>query len=150
LVILQNSKDLYYVLRSLEVTMEDKSEAGKVCMCALDGTMDLLGKKWVLFAINSIGNHGTVRFTELYDELRGVSPSTLSWVLRELQAAGLIERKSFAEIPPRVEYSLTKNGRELRLAIQPLLLWASRQDSYPERLAKCDPKHYVNISPVQH
>ena len=128
--------------------MKDESEVETVCMCALDGTMDLLGKKWVLFAINSIGNHDTVRFTELYDELRGVSPSTLSWVLRELQKAGLIERRSFAEIPPRVEYSLTKNGKDLRQAIQPLLLWASKQDSYPERLANCNPKHYVTINVV--
>jgi DNA-binding HxlR family transcriptional regulator len=130
--------------------MKDESKVEAVCMCALDGTMDMLGKKWVLFAINSIGNHGTVRFTELYDELRGVSPSTLSWVLRELQKAGLIERRSFAEIPPRVEYSLTKNGKDLRQAIQPLLLWASKQDSYPERLAKCNPKHYVTINIVKH
>jgi len=129
--------------------MEDQSNVETVCMCALDGTMDLLGKKWVLFAINSIGNHNAIRFTELYDELRGVSPSTLSWVLRELQEAGLVERKSFAEIPPRVEYNLTKNGKDLRLAVQPLLLWASKQDTYPERLAKCNPKHYVTINLTQ-
>jgi DNA-binding HxlR family transcriptional regulator len=129
--------------------MGDKSNVETVCMCALDGTMDLLGKKWVLFAINSIGNHHTVRFTELYDELRGVSPSTLSSVLREIQAVGLVERRSFAEIPPRVEYSLTKNGEDLRRAVQPLLLWASKQDGYPERLAKCNPKHYVTINLAQ-
>ncbi len=114
-------------------------------MCALDGAMDLLGKKWVLFAINSIGGRGTVRFTELYEELRGVSPSTLSWILRKLRDAGVIERKPFAEIPPRVEYSLTRNGEDLRQAIQPLLLWASKQDSYPERLESCNPKRYVEI-----
>ncbi len=69
-------------------------------MCALDGAMELLGKKWVLFVINSIGSHGTMRFKELYEELRGVSPSTLSWILRELHSAGVVDRKSFAEIPP--------------------------------------------------
>ncbi len=99
-----------------------------------------------MFAINSIGRHGTIRFKELYLELRGVSPSTLSWILRNLQAAGVVDRKSFAEIPPRVEYSLTQNGKDLQRAIQPLLLWASKQDSYPERLENCDPKRYVEIS----
>ncbi len=125
--------------------MKNQSNVAEVCLCALDGTMDLLGRKWVLFAINSIGDHGAVRFTELYGELHGVSPSTLSWILRELQAVGVVERKSFPEIPPRVEYKLTHNGRGLQRAIQPLLLWASKQDSYPERLANSNQKHYVKI-----
>ena len=49
--------------------MKNRSEPAEVCMCALDGVMDLLGKKWVLFTINSIGGHGTIRFSELYQEL---------------------------------------------------------------------------------
>ena|ERR1039458_5086811 len=125
--------------------MKNRSEPEEVCMCALDGVMDLLGKKWVLFTINSIGGHGTIRFSELYQELRGVSPSTLSWILRKLGEAGVIERRSFAEIPPRVEYSLTRNGKDLQQAIQPLLLWASKQDGYSELLESCDPKRYVEI-----
>jgi len=127
------------------VTVKNRSEPEEVCMCALDGAMDLLGKKWALFAINSISGHGTIRFTELCQELRGVSPSTLSWILRKLREAGVIERRSFAEVPPRVEYSLTRNGKDLQQAIRPLLLWASKQDSYPERLENCEPKRYVEI-----
>jgi DNA-binding HxlR family transcriptional regulator len=115
-------------------------------MCALNGTMDLLGKKWVLFTINSIGNHSSVRFTDLNKELKGVSPSTLSWILKELEQTGVIDRKSFAEIPPRVEYSLTSNGRELRKAIIPLLLWAAKQDDYPKKTENCDPCQYVEVN----
>ncbi|MDG7013640.1 MAG: helix-turn-helix transcriptional regulator [Nitrososphaerota archaeon] len=116
------------------------------CMCALNGTMDLLGRKWVLFAINSIGNHGSVRFTDLNRELRGVSPSTLAWILKQLEQIGVIKRKSFAEIPPRVEYSLTSNGKDLRTAIIPLLLWAARQDDYPMKVEGCEPCQYVQVS----
>jgi DNA-binding HxlR family transcriptional regulator len=108
--------------------------------------MNLLGKKWVLFAINSIGNQGSIRFKELYGELRGVSPSTLSWILRQLESAGIVERRAFAETPPRVEYNLTSNGRELRQAIIPLLVWASKQDTYPEQLGECNPRDYVNVN----
>ena len=115
-------------------------------MCALNGTMDLLGKKWVLFTINSIGNHGAVRFTDLNRELRGVSPSTLAWILKQLEQTGVIERKSFAEIPPRVEYSLTSNGKELRKAIIPLLLWAAKQDDYPKKIENCEPCQYVKVT----
>jgi DNA-binding HxlR family transcriptional regulator len=128
--------------------MQSQSNANEVCICALNGIMNLMGKKWVLFAINSIGNHSSIRFKELYGELRGVSPSTLSWILRQLESAGIIERRAFAETPPRVEYSLTSNGKELRQAIIPLLAWASRQDTYTGQLGQCNPKDYVNVSLV--
>lgn len=115
-------------------------------MCALDGTMDLLGKKWVLFTINAIANHGSARFKELYGELGGISPSTLSSILRSLESRGLVSREPFAEIPPRVEYRLTGNGVGLREAILPLLAWASEQDGYAERAEKCDPRQYVRVA----
>ncbi|MCL5788677.1 MAG: helix-turn-helix transcriptional regulator [Candidatus Marsarchaeota archaeon] len=118
----------------------------EVCMCALDGTMDLLGKKWVLFTINAIGNHGSVRFKELYSELHGISPSTLSSILRQLESHGIVKRMSYAEIPPRVEYSLSENGLELRKAIIPLLVWASRQDGYSKMEKSCDPSQYIKVS----
>ncbi len=54
-----------------------------------------------------------------------MSPKTLSDTLKELRAEGLIKRESFAEIPPRVEYSLTKDGIDLRKSIIPLLEWAA-------------------------
>lgn len=58
-------------------------------------------------------------------ELTGVSPKTLSDTLKQLQAEKLIKRESFAEIPPRVEYSLSEDGIELGKAIMPLLRWAA-------------------------
>jgi DNA-binding HxlR family transcriptional regulator len=61
----------------------------------------------------------------MMEELHGISPTTLTETLQGLQREGLIGRESFAEIPPRVEYSLTKDGAQLRKAILPLLQWAS-------------------------
>jgi DNA-binding HxlR family transcriptional regulator len=115
------------------------------CICALDGTMDLLGKKWVLFTVNAIGTHGTMRFTELIKELKGVSPATLSWILRRLGQSDVVDRKAFAEIPPRVEYSLTVSGKELRKAIVPLLLWAAERDQYSQARNDCDAGQFVEI-----
>ena len=57
-----------------------------------------------------------------------ISPKTLSDRLKELEKAGLIIRESFAEIPPRVEYSLTKEGIELRNLMIPLIEWASKRE----------------------
>ncbi|EQD65497.1 HxlR family transcriptional regulator [mine drainage metagenome] len=120
--------------------MKDRTERRQTyCLCALNGTMSLLGKKWVLFAVNAIGRHGSVRFTDLARELSGVSPATLSWILRRLAQSGVVERRAFAEIPPRVEYSLTESGAELQQAIIPILLWASRRDQYSQMLDDCDP-----------
>jgi DNA-binding HxlR family transcriptional regulator len=96
-----------------------------VCLCPLEGIIDVIGKKWSLLIVNAIGNHGKLRFNTLMQELGKISPKTLSDTLKELQAEGIVQRESFAEIPPRVEYSLTDAGLELRKAIIPLLQWAA-------------------------
>jgi len=110
-----------------------------VCFCPLEGVIDVIGKKWALLIINAIGNHGRLRFNSLMQELGNVSPKTLSDTLKELRTEGLVERESFAEIPPRVEYSLTTDGIELRRAIVPLLKWAASRSSCEKR--KCAPAY---------
>ena len=109
-------------------------ESDHTCFCPLKGIIDVISKKWALLIVNALGNHGTLRFNDLMEELEGISPKTLSDTLKVLQAEGLIRRESFAEIPPRVEYSLTHDGVELRRSIMPLLRWAAtRNGVYKER-----------------
>jgi DNA-binding HxlR family transcriptional regulator len=75
------------------------------------------------------------------ETLKGISPKTLSDTLKDLQAENLIKRESFAEIPPRVEYYLTKDGTELRKSIIPLLEWtANRSGSEKKQCADCPPQ----------
>jgi DNA-binding HxlR family transcriptional regulator len=108
--------------------MQSKNEV--VCYCPLEGIIDVISKKWALLIINAIGNYGSLRFNRILEELNGISPKTLADTLRQLQNEKLLKRESFAEIPPRVEYSLTEDGRGLREAIVPLLKWsATRQCS---------------------
>lgn len=103
-------------------------ESNHVCFCPLSGIIETIGKKWALLVINALGNRGKLRFNQLMDELKRISPKTLTDILKELQKEGLIKRDAFAEVPPRVEYSLTEDGIELRKAIIPLLKWtASRR-----------------------
>ncbi|PVX26413.1 MAG: transcriptional regulator [Candidatus Bathyarchaeum sp.] len=112
----------------------------QTCICPLKGVIDLISKKWALLIINALGNCGTLRFNKLMETLNGISPKTLSDTLKELQAEGLINRESFAEIPPRVEYSLTNDGVELRKSIIPLLEWtANRNGIDKERCEQCPP-----------
>ena len=79
----------------------------EVCLCAMKGVIDVIARKWSLFVLNVIGNSERLRFNEIMKSLDGVSPTTLTETLEKLLSLGLVRRESFAEIPPRVEYSLT-------------------------------------------
>ena len=108
--------------------MKNKNEA--VCYCLLEGIIDVSSKKCALLVINANGNYGRLRFNELKEELHSISPKTLADTLKQLQNEQLLKRESFAEIPPRVEYSLTEDGQGLREAVVPILKWAAtRQGS---------------------
>jgi DNA-binding HxlR family transcriptional regulator len=111
----------------------DRNEV--VCYCPLKGIIDLISKKWALLIINAVGNYGSLRFNKLMEELHGISPKTLADTLKQLQNEGLLRRESFAEIPPRVEYSLTEDGRGLREAVVPILKWAATRPGSKRR--KC-------------
>lgn len=112
--------------------MHSESKRKKlVYLCPLKGIIDIISRKWALLTIAAIGNHGTLRYNGLLKELEGISPKTLADTLKALQGAGLITRRSFNEIPPRVEYSLTEDGAKLREAVLPLLKWAASRA--PER-----------------
>ena len=106
--------------------MPDK--CNQVCLCPIKGVIDVISKKSALLIVNTLGNREKVRFNDLMKELDGISPKTLSDTLKDLQIEKLIRRESFAEIPPRVEYSLTENGTELRKAIIPLIKWAATRE----------------------
>lgn len=98
---------------------------GLACYCPVDGVIDTISKKYSLQIVGLLGANGPMRYGELEDVLGATSSSLLSNRLEDLAETGLIERRSFDEIPPRVEYSLTPRGRELEARIQPLLEWAA-------------------------
>lgn len=114
-------KDIRNPVTKTKINTNDK---GIICLCPLDGIIDIISKKWALLIINEIGNHQRLRYTVLMKELQKISPKTLADMLKELERYNLIKRESFNEIPPRVDYTLTSDGEELRKAIIPLLQWA--------------------------
>lgn len=75
--------------------------------------------------VSIIGAHESLRFAEIEDHLSSASTSTISKRLDEFEDAGLLSRTQYNEIPPRVEYSLTEDGDEVRTRLEPLLEWAS-------------------------
>jgi DNA-binding HxlR family transcriptional regulator len=81
-------------------------------ICPVARTARIISGKWTLLIIRDLAS-GVKRFNQLERSLHGISPKTLSERLRSLEEAGIILRKTFAEVPPRVEYSLTEKGHDL-------------------------------------
>jgi DNA-binding HxlR family transcriptional regulator len=80
--------------------------------CPVSACAEILGGKWTILLIRDLAD-GRSRFCELERSLDGISPRTLSLRLRALEEQGVVERKTFPEVPPRVEYSLTEKGEAL-------------------------------------
>src|SRR4051794_41623513 len=80
--------------------------------CPVGSCAEIISGKWTLLVIRDLAD-GRQRFCELERSLEGISPRTLSLRLRALEEHGIVERRTFPEVPPRVEYSLTEKGRAL-------------------------------------
>ncbi len=80
--------------------------------CPVCRTAEIVCGKWTLLVIRDLAD-GRSRFCELERSLQGISPRTLSLRLRALEEEGIVERQTFPEVPPRVEYALTDKGRAL-------------------------------------
>jgi DNA-binding HxlR family transcriptional regulator len=101
-----------------------------ICLCPLEGIINIIAKKWAILIISILGHHEKIRFNEIALHLDGISPKTLADVLKDLQKENLIHREAFSEIPPRVEYSLTEDGKKLCQAVLPLIQWAEERDTF--------------------
>jgi DNA-binding HxlR family transcriptional regulator len=91
--------------------------------CPVTATMKVLGGKWKPILINAIYFTAPSRFGELKRSVKGITQSMLTQQLRELENDGIISRKIYAEIPPKVEYTLTEFGLTLSPVIQTLADW---------------------------
>ncbi|MFB6284441.1 MAG: winged helix-turn-helix transcriptional regulator [Halobacteria archaeon] len=99
------------------------------CYIPLTGLFDILSSKYAIHVICVVGAHSSLRFNEIENHLDGVSTSTLSKRLEETVDEGLVERRQYDEIPPRVEYQLTDEGEELRVKLKPLLEWVEMKQN---------------------
>lgn len=100
--------------------------------CGIRNLLDRVGDKWSLMIIDILSG-GTLRYSELDHKIESISQKMLSVTLKSLETDGLISRKVYPQIPPRVEYSLTALGETLLPAINMLKKWAA--DSMPAILA---------------
>jgi DNA-binding HxlR family transcriptional regulator len=93
-------------------------------VCGLDAALDVMGGKWkglILWALRSEAR----RFGELRRVVQGISEKILIQHLKEMEADGIVTRRDFKEVPPRVEYALTPFGESLFVAVAPLCEWGT-------------------------
>jgi DNA-binding HxlR family transcriptional regulator len=101
--------------------------------CGLDAALCVLGGKWKPLILFHLA-HGTRRYGELRRAVGGVTDKVLIQQLKELQADGIIDRRDFQEIPPKVEYSLTAFGQTLGKALAPLCAWGTRHSDAVQKI----------------
>ena len=107
---------------------ETESVESIECMCPATGLVQIIGRKYALRLLTVIGEQQSIRFNDLKTLMDDMSSSTLTIRLAELERAALIERRTFSETPPRVEYKLTIEGRKLRRSLFTLSKYASRKE----------------------
>ena len=103
--------------------------------CPVARTAEIIGNKWTPLIVRDLA-YGQKRFSELERSLRGISPKTLSERLKKLEECEVVDRRCFAEVPPRVEYTLTSKGYALLPVIDSMREfgrdWLSDDDCGPE------------------
>ena len=103
----------------MKSTIENKLPA-----CPVEITMSLIGDKWKILIIRDLLT-GTKRFGELKKSLGSITQKVLTNNLRQMEASGLVMRKVYAEVPPRVEYSLSETGLSLKPILDSMVSWGN-------------------------
>ena len=92
--------------------------------CPVETTLTLIGDKWKVLILRDLLS-GTKRFGELKRSIGSVSQKVLTAQLRAMEASGLVSRKVYPEVPPRVEYTLTETGYSLRPILDSMVAWGT-------------------------
>lgn len=103
--------------------------------CPVEVTLSMIGDKWKVLIIRDLLN-GTKRFGQLKKSVSGISQKVLTTNLRQMEDAGLILRKVYAEIPPRVEYTLSDVGYSLAPVLNAMAGWGTDYKTFLKLLAK--------------
>lgn len=107
-------------------------------VCEIEVTLKMIGGKYKPLILYYLIINGTKRFNELMNYISNISQRTLTNQLRELEEDGLISRKIYPEVPPKVEYSITEKGRSLERILFAMCEWGS--DNLDERFELTNPQ----------
>lgn len=104
--------------------MQQEAHKSIIAICPIRNVIARFGDKWSLLIIHILSEREVMRFGELGREIPDISSRVLSGTLRTLEADGLVARKVYPVVPPRVEYRLTETGRSLVPLVDALTAWA--------------------------
>lgn len=104
------------------IEMIEAKAKNELPACPVETTLTLIGDKWKVLILRDL-MPGTKRFGELKKSVGNVSQKVLTAQLRAMEESGLVNRKVYAEVPPRVEYSLTELGKSLKPILDSMLAW---------------------------
>lgn len=93
--------------------------------CPVEITLKVIGSKWKLLILRNLLKHKVQRFSQLQRGINGISQKMLTQDLRQMETDGLVSRKIYPEVPPRVEYSLTAKGESLKPIINAMHDWGN-------------------------
>ena len=102
--------------------MSEAKKKNQLPACPVETTLTLISDKWKVLILRDL-LQGTKRFGELKKSIGHVTQKVLTAQLREMEASGLLTRKVYAEVPPRVEYSLTELGKSLKPILDSMRAW---------------------------
>ncbi|MCD7775653.1 MAG: helix-turn-helix transcriptional regulator [Clostridiales bacterium] len=105
--------------------MADQKSVKDLPACPVETTLTLIGDKWKVLILRDLLT-GTKRFGELKKSVGNVSQKVLTAQLRAMEDSGLVSRKVYAEVPPRVEYSLTELGQSLKPILDAMWSWGEK------------------------
>lgn len=125
-----------------EVIFMYKPKLEKDIRCPLEYGLNLFGGKWKSRIICVLASQECLRYSELRNEMVNITDAVLASTVKELVSDGIISRKSYDEIPPRVEYSLTKKGKSVVPILQSICKWSGVYYNSENTLHQCQKCNY--------
>lgn len=119
--------------------MKYKAKIEKEIMCPIEYGLDIFGGKWKSRIICVLSSKDVLRYNEIRKELANITDTVLAAMLKEMISDGVVSRKQYEEIPPRVEYTLTEKGRSVLPILQSICYWSRQQtkDQLDKKIAPC-------------
>ena len=114
-----------YMNSNLFTAVEQNQRDHSITHCPVETTINMIGGKYKSLILWKLMTTTTLRFSQLHREIPCATPKMLTHQLRELEANGLISRKVFPVVPPKVEYSLTDFGRSIKPVLEAMYKWGS-------------------------
>jgi DNA-binding HxlR family transcriptional regulator len=114
---------------SVNMSMADYKEKGNVQETPFGYTISVIGGKWKLLILYLLAENQPVRFNDMKRKIGAITFKTLSSQLKELEADGMVRRKEYPQIPPKVEYSLTHKAETLLPVLEQLCEWGEKNSN---------------------